>query len=350
MIEYWHWHTLPVRHRDLLGRRAAAQPRARSRLRELVGGRRRPRAPSATSWTDTSPMRTSRSSGRPTAGSRWSSARRPRRRRRTRIARPTCASSTRSTAESSTRARRRGSCTPVRRASSARSARGAVPGARRPGLYVATDADLDLLRDYAAAGGHLVIGIRTGLRRRRGPRPRRGRARPAARCGRRALRGVLQPRTTSVAGRRGRGRSHRSAARDALGRRPDRRRRRRARPLPASAVRRFPGGHDATRTATGGSPSSARVPSPALAADLVRWAVPRTDRRRARGATSRSPSRSRRAPSPTAAARGSSSTGADDERDHRSPRRHRPGHRRDATPADTELSLAAWSTLTLIDE
>ncbi|MGC5172629.1 beta-galactosidase [Microbacterium sp. DT81.1] len=31
-----------------------------------------------------------------------------------------------------------------------------------PALYAATDADLDLLRDYAAAGGHLVIGIRTG--------------------------------------------------------------------------------------------------------------------------------------------------------------------------------------------
>ena len=31
-----------------------------------------------------------------------------------------------------------------------------------PAVYVASDADLDLLRDYAAAGGHLVIGIRTG--------------------------------------------------------------------------------------------------------------------------------------------------------------------------------------------
>lgn len=31
-----------------------------------------------------------------------------------------------------------------------------------PALYVATDADLDLLRDYAAAGGRLVLGIRTG--------------------------------------------------------------------------------------------------------------------------------------------------------------------------------------------
>jgi beta-galactosidase len=31
-----------------------------------------------------------------------------------------------------------------------------------PALYVASDADLDLLSDYAAAGGHLVIGIRTG--------------------------------------------------------------------------------------------------------------------------------------------------------------------------------------------
>ena len=31
-----------------------------------------------------------------------------------------------------------------------------------PGLYVAADADLDLLRDYAEAGGHLIVGIRTG--------------------------------------------------------------------------------------------------------------------------------------------------------------------------------------------
>jgi beta-galactosidase len=31
-----------------------------------------------------------------------------------------------------------------------------------PALYAASDADLDLLRDYAAAGGHLVVGIRTG--------------------------------------------------------------------------------------------------------------------------------------------------------------------------------------------
>ena len=31
-----------------------------------------------------------------------------------------------------------------------------------PALYVASDDDLDLLVDYAAAGGHLVVGIRTG--------------------------------------------------------------------------------------------------------------------------------------------------------------------------------------------
>jgi beta-galactosidase len=31
-----------------------------------------------------------------------------------------------------------------------------------PGLYAATDELLELLRDYAAAGGHLVVGIRTG--------------------------------------------------------------------------------------------------------------------------------------------------------------------------------------------
>ena len=31
-----------------------------------------------------------------------------------------------------------------------------------PGFYAASDDDLDLLREYAAAGGHLVIGVRTG--------------------------------------------------------------------------------------------------------------------------------------------------------------------------------------------
>jgi beta-galactosidase len=31
-----------------------------------------------------------------------------------------------------------------------------------PALYVASDGDLDLLQDYAAAGGHLILGIRTG--------------------------------------------------------------------------------------------------------------------------------------------------------------------------------------------
>ncbi|WP_433585884.1 beta-galactosidase [Microbacterium hydrocarbonoxydans] len=31
-----------------------------------------------------------------------------------------------------------------------------------PGLYVATDEELQMLRDYAAAGGHLILGVRTG--------------------------------------------------------------------------------------------------------------------------------------------------------------------------------------------
>jgi beta-galactosidase len=31
-----------------------------------------------------------------------------------------------------------------------------------PALYAASDTQLDLLRDYAAAGGHLIVGIRTG--------------------------------------------------------------------------------------------------------------------------------------------------------------------------------------------
>ena len=65
-----------LRHRDLLGRRASAQPGSRPRLprarrRSAASSRR-----SAISWTGTSPTRTSRSSGRPTAASRSSSSRR----------------------------------------------------------------------------------------------------------------------------------------------------------------------------------------------------------------------------------------------------------------------------------
>lgn len=37
-----------------------------------------------------------------------------------------------------------------------------LPALVVPGFYVATESELDWLRDYAAAGGHLVLGIRTG--------------------------------------------------------------------------------------------------------------------------------------------------------------------------------------------
>ncbi|SKC66283.1 beta-galactosidase [Krasilnikoviella flava] len=37
-----------------------------------------------------------------------------------------------------------------------------LPALVVPGFYVASDEQLDWLRDYAAAGGHLVLGIRTG--------------------------------------------------------------------------------------------------------------------------------------------------------------------------------------------
>ena len=72
-------------------------------------------------------------------------------------------------------------CTQLRRpAAEPRASRPpTAPGARRrPGCYVADDATLDWLAAYAAAGGHLVLGPRTALRRPRGPGPR-SRSQPA---------------------------------------------------------------------------------------------------------------------------------------------------------------------------
>ncbi|WP_353808733.1 beta-galactosidase [Agromyces sp. SYSU T00194] len=144
-----------------------------------------------------------------------------------------------------------------------------------PAFYIATDADLDLLRDYAAAGGHLVVGIRTGY----GDEEARARVEVApARVGEAA--GVHYEEFSNlqsdvpVTGEGGF-----AASADASGRlwadgliaveaevlaRYDHPR---FGDFPAITTR----AHGEGRITVVGT-----VPSPALAADLVRWAVPST--------------------------------------------------------------------------
>ena len=223
----------PLRHRDLLGRSAAAQPRFPvASMRELAGGRRRARAPSATTldgyepdadvailWSNDSrfALEFSPPSPPPTA--------QPDRASYQRI----FDAFHRGVIDAGAQARilHAGPGSRPRR----RRARGAVPGARRPRAL-----RRDGCRPRPAArlrGGRRAPRDRHphGLRRRGGASARRGRARPAARRRGRALRGVLQP----APRRRGRRRRtplvgiRRRAAR-ALGRRPHHRRRRGARP------------------------------------------------------------------------------------------------------------------------
>ena len=215
------------------------------------------------------------------------------------------------------------------------------------GLYVASDADLDLLRDYAAAGGHLVVGIRTGY----GDEEARARVEVAparlARCRGRALRRVLEPRDDiAVAATGPFAASDGATARlwadglindgaEVLARYEHPR----FGDFPAVTTN----AHGAGRVTVVGT-----VPSPALAADLVRWAVPSpvadrlaSDRELPVTVASGSLPDGRRA--------GSSSTGAGPRLPSpstaRSPTRSPPT----AHAAGTELPLAAWSTLTLID-
>ena len=108
-----------------------------------------------------------------------------------------------------------------------------------PALYAADDELLDRLDAYARAGGHLVVGFRTGYADAEA-RPRaRGDARPPARGGRRDLRRVHEPdRPGAGAGRGGRaaaGARRRGGHR--LGRRPRGRGRRAAGGVRAPAPR-----------------------------------------------------------------------------------------------------------------
>jgi beta-galactosidase len=217
-----------------------------------------------------------------------------------------------------------------------------------PALYVATDADLDLLREYAAAGGHLVIGIRTGYG------DEEARARVAVAPDRlHAAAGVhyeefsnlqydvevtgdgaLVVSDNAVATRWADGLIAGQA--DVLARY------RHPRFSDFAAVTTNP--HGEGRITVVGT-----VPSPPLAADLVRWLVP-------------APIAAELASDPAAAVTISSGTLPDGGRAWFAfnwsgeptsvtlARAATDAITADRHAAGTELSLAAWSTLTLIDE
>ena len=144
-----------------------------------------------------------------------------------------------------------------------------------PGLLVADDALLDWLRAYAAAGGHLVLGPRTGYGDAEGRARVGGQAGAAGRGRRRPLPGVLQPRRPAAGGRAERrvralaGRGGPDWVDGLIGE-------------GAKVLARLP----TTRTSGGSRPWSppttvsgrittvGTLPNPALAADLARWLVP----------------------------------------------------------------------------
>ncbi|MCR2792157.1 beta-galactosidase [Microbacterium sp. zg.Y625] len=141
-----------------------------------------------------------------------------------------------------------------------------------PGFYAASDADLDLLRDYAHSGGHLVIGIRTGY----GDEEARARTEVApARLAEAA--GVSYEEFSNLSAEvpvRGTGVFPGADATARLwvdGLIPSG-----AEPLAEYDHRRFGDFAAVTTHPHGGGRITVvgTVPSPALAADLVRWAVP----------------------------------------------------------------------------
>ena len=263
-----------VRHRDLLGRRAAAQPRAGTRVPRGRRARRRARRRSARRSTATSPTRTSRSSGRTTAASPSSSSRRSRHPTASPIARRTSASSTRSTAASSTPARSRASCTCRRRTPWARpnSPRGSRCSSH-PGCTsqpTPTSTSCATTRRRAATSSSASARATATRRRGRGSRShRRGSTRPRAS-------GTTSSRTWATrcrSPRPGRSRHPPAAPHDSGPTGSSARAPRRSPRYDHPRFSDFPAvttnAHGSGRITVVGT-----VPSPALAADLVRWAVP----------------------------------------------------------------------------
>ena len=140
-----------------------------------------------------------------------------------------------------------------------------------PAVYVATDAQLQLLADYAEAGGHLIVGIRTGY----GDEEARARFAIAPDVLNKPA-GVWYEEFSNLAAPLELGAAApltlTPAAHAAMGRRTSRRRRRRARyrhrefgRFAAITTRQ----HGDGRITVLGT-----VPNPALGAELMRWAVP----------------------------------------------------------------------------
>ncbi|WES64355.1 beta-galactosidase [Microbacter sp. GSS18] len=217
-----------------------------------------------------------------------------------------------------------------------------------PALYVATDDDLDLLAAYAAAGGHLVVGIRTGY----GDEEARARVEVAPSRLRSAA-GVRYEEFSNLAG---------AVSVVAVGSMPVSER---ATALlwadgliaeDAETLVRYqhPRFGDFATVATkdhgrGRVTTVGTVPSSALAADLVRWLLPTAT------ADELAPDRIL----PVTVSSGKLPDGRRawfvfnwgwDEQSVRLARPVRDAVTGAAHPADTDLSLAAWSTLTLIDE
>ena len=168
-----------------------------------------------------------------------------------------------------------------------------------PAVYVATDAQLQLLADYAEAGGHLIVGIRTGYGDEEAARPVRHRSRRAEQAGRRLVRGVQQPRRAARTRRGGATDAHPGGTRHALGRRTSRRRRRRARTLPAPGIRSVRRDHNAeARRRTHHRRRYGTQPRPGRRADALGGAranCGRVEHRRLTGARLVRPSDRRRA-------------------------------------------------------
>ena len=206
----------PLRHRDLLDRHPAPRSAARPGLRRAQPARRRLPAGRFSGGRPASPTPRSGCSTRRDPSGDWPSRRpSPSPGRRSSPRSPTWTSGpTTASSKPSTEAPSRPGC-PL---GSSTTTRSSVPTATRlwtpptvaeelpvlivPGLLVADDAMLIWLRDYAAAGGHLVIGPRTAYG------DEEGRARievkPAhlADAAGGALPGVLQPRRSGAGDRR----------------------------------------------------------------------------------------------------------------------------------------------------
>ena len=273
MIEYWHWHTLPYGTETYWG---GVLPHSLEPGR-VYGRGRRARRRAGRDRHDARRLRTRRGRRDPLVERQplrprvLPAARDPRRPARSRVV-----PAHRRRVPSRRRRRGRAVAHPARVAGALPGCgrtRGTVPGARRTRAVRRG-------RRRPRPPARLRGGGRSphrrhphGLRRRGGPGASRGRTCAAPRGRGRPVRRVLEPGPRGAGHRDRIPRGIRRERRTILGRRAHQHRRGDARPLRPPAVLRLPAvttnAHGSGRITVVGT-----VPSPALAADLVRWAVP----------------------------------------------------------------------------